>query len=51
MIEIGGKRYSLIDTPGIFDTNRLNKDILEEITRTIEKCAYGIKAILFVLGE
>ncbi|RGB34004.1 hypothetical protein C1646_668865 [Rhizophagus diaphanus] len=34
---------------GIFDTDDLNKDILQEIAHTIRKCAYGIKAILFVV--
>ncbi|CAI2182879.1 5703_t:CDS:2 [Funneliformis geosporum] len=46
--KIGDKSYNIIDTPGIFDTNKPNKDILDEIARTVQKCAYGIKAILFV---
>ncbi len=50
MISIDGKVYNIIDTPGIFDTQRLTDEILEEIAKTIKKCAYGVKAILFILG-
>nr|CAG8575778.1 4024_t:CDS:2 [Entrophospora candida] len=48
MLEIDGVAYKLVDTPGIFDTQRLTDEILMEIARTIHKCAYGVKAILFV---
>ncbi|CAB5393775.1 unnamed protein product [Rhizophagus irregularis] len=47
-IKIGDITYNIVDTPGIFDTDDLNADILDEIARTIQKCAHGIKAILFV---
>ncbi|GET02531.1 hypothetical protein GLOIN_2v1846293 [Rhizophagus clarus] len=46
--EIDGTHYNIVDTPGIFDTDDLNKNILREIARTVQKCAHGIKAILFV---
>ncbi|PKY55830.1 hypothetical protein RhiirA4_475582, partial [Rhizophagus irregularis] len=46
--KIGDKIYNIIDTPGIFNTDDPTKDILEEIACTIQKCAYGIRAILFV---
>ncbi|CAI2166024.1 10116_t:CDS:2, partial [Funneliformis geosporum] len=46
--KIRDKTYIIIDTPGIFDTNRPNEDVLDEISRTVQKCAYGIRAILFV---
>ncbi|PKB93328.1 hypothetical protein RhiirA5_441629 [Rhizophagus irregularis] len=49
--EIGDEIYNIIDTPGIFDTDVLVEDTLEEIARTIQKCTHGIKAILFVVGE
>ena len=49
--KIGDTIYNLVDTPGIFDTDVLVEDTLEEIARTIQKCAYGIKAIIFVFGE
>ncbi|CAB4441287.1 unnamed protein product [Rhizophagus irregularis] len=49
--KIGDKDYNIVDTPGIFDTDDLTEEILEEIARTIQECAYGIKAILFVFGE
>ncbi|GBC40557.1 uncharacterized protein OCT59_012557 [Rhizophagus irregularis] len=47
-LQIGDKIYNIIDTPGIFNTNDPTEDILEEIARTIQKCTYGIRAILFV---
>ncbi|CAB5313078.1 unnamed protein product [Rhizophagus irregularis] len=50
-IKIGDITYNIVDTPGIFDTDDLNADILDEIARTIQKCAHGIKAILFVFGK
>ncbi|CAI2171553.1 1826_t:CDS:2 [Funneliformis geosporum] len=46
--KIGNETYNIIDTPGIFDTKKPNEEVLEEIARTVQKCAYGIKAILFV---
>ncbi|PKC65992.1 P-loop containing nucleoside triphosphate hydrolase protein [Rhizophagus irregularis] len=46
--KIGDEIYNIIDTPGIFDTDDPTEDILEEIARTIQKCVYGIRAILFV---
>ncbi|PKY29397.1 hypothetical protein RhiirB3_483566 [Rhizophagus irregularis] len=48
-IQIGNENYNIIDTPGIFNTDNPNKVVLEKIARTIQKCAYGIKAILFVI--
>ncbi|GES93019.1 AIG1-type guanine nucleotide-binding (G) domain-containing protein [Rhizophagus clarus] len=47
-ISIDGIMYNIIDTPGIFDTQLVTDKILEEIADTINKCTYGIKAILFV---
>ncbi|CAG8451469.1 14768_t:CDS:10, partial [Funneliformis caledonium] len=47
--KIGDETYNIIDTPGIFDTDKPNKEIMEEIARTVQRCAYGIKAILFVI--
>ncbi|GBC38028.1 uncharacterized protein OCT59_005822 [Rhizophagus irregularis] len=43
-LTIKGKKYDLVDTPGIFD-NRENV----EITEFIRKCAGGVRAILLVL--
>ncbi|GBB90391.1 hypothetical protein RclHR1_17320004, partial [Rhizophagus clarus] len=48
--KIGDEIYNIIDTPGIYATDVPNEEILKEIALTIQKCAYGIKAILFVLG-
>ncbi|CAG8524284.1 9188_t:CDS:2 [Funneliformis mosseae] len=47
-LPINDKTYNIIDTPGIFDTKKPNEEIMEEIARTVQRCAYGIKAILFV---
>ncbi|GBB83523.1 hypothetical protein RclHR1_10220007 [Rhizophagus clarus] len=47
--KINNEVFNIVDTPGVFDTEDLNKDTLEEIARTIQKCAYGVKAILFVV--
>ncbi|GET02607.1 hypothetical protein GLOIN_2v1701793 [Rhizophagus clarus] len=41
--------YNIIDTPGIYATDVPNEEILKEIALTIQKFAYGIKAILFVI--
>ncbi|CAB4446684.1 unnamed protein product [Rhizophagus irregularis] len=48
ILSIDGITYNIIDTPGIFDTQLVTDKILEEIAKTIKKCKYGIKAILFV---
>ncbi|CAG8488850.1 16844_t:CDS:2, partial [Dentiscutata heterogama] len=48
LAKIGNELYNVVDTPGIFDTERSEEEILDEITRTIQKCPYGIKAILFL---
>ncbi|PKK60897.1 hypothetical protein RhiirC2_870776 [Rhizophagus irregularis] len=47
--KINEETYNIVDTPGVFDTEDLDTVILEEIARTIQKCAYGVKAILFVV--
>ncbi|RHZ74812.1 hypothetical protein Glove_219g64 [Diversispora epigaea] len=47
--KIGGEYFKVVDTPGLFDTKRTNEEIINEITRAIQNCAFGIKAILFVL--
>ncbi|EXX67588.1 hypothetical protein RirG_112980 [Rhizophagus irregularis DAOM 197198w] len=49
--KINEETYNIVDTPGVFDTEDLDTVILEEIARTIQKCAYGVKAILFVVGQ
>ncbi|CAB4444392.1 unnamed protein product [Rhizophagus irregularis] len=48
-IQIGNENYNIIDTPGIFNTDNPNEVVLKKIAQTIQKCAYGIKAILFVI--
>ncbi|RIA84524.1 AIG1 family-domain-containing protein, partial [Glomus cerebriforme] len=50
-ITIDGINYNIVDTPGIFDTQKVTDEILNEIVRVVQKCAYGVKAILFVFEE
>ncbi|CAG8619417.1 22320_t:CDS:10, partial [Cetraspora pellucida] len=47
-VTIDDQKFNIVDTPGIFDTSRPNEEIYKEIAETVQKCAYGIKAILFV---
>ncbi|CAB4376225.1 unnamed protein product [Rhizophagus irregularis] len=48
-LSIKGNKYDIVDTPGVFDTSQ--DDSLKEIAKFVHKCAYGIKAILFVLKK
>ncbi|PKC09718.1 hypothetical protein RhiirA5_473368 [Rhizophagus irregularis] len=48
-LSIKGNTYDIVDTPGVFDTSQ--DDSLKEIAKFVHKCAYGIKAILFVLKK
>ncbi|RIA92276.1 AIG1 family-domain-containing protein [Glomus cerebriforme] len=48
-VSIDGVLYNIVDTPGIFDTKRVTKEIYKEISSAVNKCAYGVKAILFLL--
>ncbi|RGB33871.1 AIG1 family-domain-containing protein [Rhizophagus diaphanus] len=50
LINLNGKEYNLVDTPGIFDTKRPNDQILNEIARSIVQCSHGLMAILFVMA-
>ncbi|RGB42702.1 AIG1 family-domain-containing protein [Rhizophagus diaphanus] len=47
-MSIDGVLYNIVDTPGIFDTQKVTDDVLKEIANAVKKCAYGVKAILFV---
>lgn len=47
-VTIDGQKFNLVDTPGIFDTSKPNEEVYKEIAKIVQKCAYGIKAILFV---
>ncbi|RIA79181.1 AIG1 family-domain-containing protein [Glomus cerebriforme] len=47
-ITIDGINYNIVDTPGIFDTQKVTDEVFNEIARMVQKCAYGVKAILFV---
>ncbi|KAF0524707.1 P-loop containing nucleoside triphosphate hydrolase protein [Gigaspora margarita] len=47
-VTIDGQKFNLVDTPGIFDTKKPDKEVYKEIAKTVQKCAYGVKAILFV---
>ncbi|RIB03774.1 AIG1 family-domain-containing protein [Gigaspora rosea] len=47
-VTIDGQKFNLVDTPGIFDTSKPDEEVYKEIAKTVQKCAYGVKAILFV---
>ncbi|KAF0546315.1 P-loop containing nucleoside triphosphate hydrolase protein [Gigaspora margarita] len=47
-VTIDGQKFNLVDTPGIFDTSKPDEEVYKEISKTVQKCAYGVKAILFV---
>ncbi|CAB4421894.1 unnamed protein product [Rhizophagus irregularis] len=50
LINLNGKEYNLVDTPGIFDTKKPKNEILDEIARSIIQCSHGLIAILFVMA-
>ncbi|KAF0524721.1 GTPase imap family member 7-like [Gigaspora margarita] len=45
---IDGRKFNIVDTPGIFDTSKPDEEVFKEIAKTVQKSAHGIKAILFV---
>ncbi|RIB14727.1 AIG1 family-domain-containing protein [Gigaspora rosea] len=45
---IDGRKFNIVDKPGIFDTSKPNEEVFKEIAKTVQKSAHGIKAILFV---
>ncbi|XP_049923757.1 GTPase IMAP family member 7-like [Epinephelus moara] len=47
---VNGRRITVIDTPGFFDTNRPEEELKREIVRCITECAPGPHAFLIVLG-
>lgn len=47
-ITIKDVRYTIIDTPGFFDSKDPTEEVLEEICNCIIQCTRGIKAILIV---
>ncbi|XP_061564013.1 GTPase IMAP family member 7-like [Cololabis saira] len=46
---VHGHDFSLIDTPGFFDTNMPEDDLKSEIVKCIVECASGVHAFLIVL--
>ncbi|XP_041841636.1 GTPase IMAP family member 7-like [Melanotaenia boesemani] len=46
---INGRRITLVDTPGFFDTDMSEPDLKSEIVRCITECAPGPHAFLIVL--
>uniref|UniRef100_A0A3Q3M301 AIG1-type G domain-containing protein n=2 Tax=Mastacembelus armatus TaxID=205130 RepID=A0A3Q3M301_9TELE len=46
---VNGRRITVIDTPGFFDTDRSEDQLKPEILRCITKCAPGPHAFLIVL--
>ncbi|CAG8634761.1 2502_t:CDS:2, partial [Racocetra fulgida] len=50
-VTIDGQKFNIVDTPGIFDTTKPDEEVFREIAKAVQKCAYGVKAILFVFGD
>ncbi|XP_030287740.1 GTPase IMAP family member 7-like [Sparus aurata] len=46
---VNGRRITLIDTPGFFDTHRSEEELKPEMVRCITECAPGPHAFLIVL--
>ena len=46
---VSGRSITLIDTPGLFDTDRSEEELKREIVRCITECAPGPHAFLIVL--
>ena len=46
---VNGRSITLIDTPGLFDTDRSEEELKPEIVRCITECAPGPHAFLIVL--
>ncbi|CAI2168682.1 18820_t:CDS:2, partial [Funneliformis geosporum] len=51
LIKLDDKKYNVVDTPGIFDTNKPNDDIMKEIVQSIVQSCNGIVAILYVMAN
>ncbi|RUP50622.1 AIG1 family-domain-containing protein [Jimgerdemannia flammicorona] len=43
------RHLNVVDTPGIFDTERPDEVTLAKIGEVVQLCSYGIQAIIFVL--
>jgi len=50
LISLDDKEYNVVDTPGIFDTQKPDDDILDEIAQSIVQSSNGIVAILYVIA-
>ncbi|XP_032355227.1 uncharacterized protein LOC116669456 [Etheostoma spectabile] len=46
---VNGRKLTLIDTPGLYDTERSEKELKPEIVRCITECAPGPHAFLILL--
>ncbi|KAG9288144.1 hypothetical protein G9A89_000939 [Geosiphon pyriformis] len=48
-LKIDEQNFTLIDTPGLFEIGMSNAENWRKITNSLNHCAYGVKAILFVM--
>lgn len=47
---INEKMFTIIDTPGIFKTDKTNQEISRDMAQAILQCTCGIQAIIVVIG-
>ncbi|XP_042615230.1 GTPase IMAP family member 4-like isoform X2 [Cyprinus carpio] len=47
--KLKGRKITVIDAPGVFDTNRDDEEIKSEILKALIECASGIDAFVMVL--
>ncbi|GES76263.1 AIG1-type guanine nucleotide-binding (G) domain-containing protein [Rhizophagus clarus] len=48
-IEINEKMFTVIDAPGIFETDKTNLEISNELAQVFLQCTRGIQAIIVVI--
>ncbi|XP_037747348.1 GTPase IMAP family member 4 isoform X2 [Chelonia mydas] len=47
--DVNGRKITVVDTPGFFDTKKSNEEICKEISEYVERLSPGIHAIIHVI--